>query len=204
MLHWVTATNRNLVCCTESLQQTKKLFVALSHSNKQNLYMLPKSCQKKLKYVLKCMKMSLIMQKKAQKSQKVPKEPKSVKKLSIVDTLGNFLATYTNFVCRSDSVRWTHFLFVAVIQCDKLNLCLSQWLSATNNIEEKNILFICGMWQRNWKKCQKQTSFQIWISPALSNCFGVPCNQLASLCGDFAKGQLACAVPKPGRMVSEV
>ena len=37
---------RNLVCCTESLQQTKKVFVALSHCDKLNLYMLPKSCQK--------------------------------------------------------------------------------------------------------------------------------------------------------------
>ena len=66
----------------------------------------------------------------------------------------NLSVTYTNFVCRSDSVRRTNFLFDAVIQCDKLNFCLLQWLSATNNTE-KNILFLWCMWQRNWKKKPK-------------------------------------------------
>ena len=47
------------------------------------------------------------------------KEVKSAKKLSIVDNFGNYWATYTNFVCCSDSVRQTIFLFVTVTQCDK-------------------------------------------------------------------------------------
>ena len=70
------------------------------------------------------------------------KEVKSAKKLSIVDTFVNFLATYTNFVCRSDSVRQTIFLFVAVIQFTKLNFCLSQWLSVTNNTDKKFYLLV--------------------------------------------------------------
>ena len=76
----------------------------------------------------------------------MPKEVKSAKKLSIVDNFGNFLATNTNFVCRSDSVRQTIFLFVAVIQCNKLNFCLSQWLSATKKIDKKNY----GEWRGSW------------------------------------------------------
>ena len=44
--YWVTVTNRNLVCCTELLQQTKKLFVALRDCDKQNFYMLAKGRQK--------------------------------------------------------------------------------------------------------------------------------------------------------------
>ena len=85
---------------------------------------------------------------------------------------GLLCAIYTNFVCRSDSVRQTKNSFVVVTQGDKQNKSLSQWLSVTNNIE-KNIQLICGTRQRNWKKSPKQTCFQIWISPPLSNYFGV-------------------------------
>ena len=34
------------------------------------------------------------------------------------------------------------FLFVSVIQCNKLHFCLSQWLSATNNIDKKIIYLL--------------------------------------------------------------
>ena len=99
-------------------------------------------------------------------------------------------ATNNFFFCRSDSVWQTKKLFVAVTQCDKQKNCLSQWLSATNkknclsqwlsatnksnhcgsdSVQEtiliKNIQFLCCMLQRHWKKSQKQTAFQIWISP---------------------------------------
>ena len=77
----------------------------------------------------------------------MPNRVKKCQKLSIVDTFGNFLATYTNFVYRSDSVRQIMFLFVAVIHFgqlfgNKLNFCLSEWLSARSNIDKKNALII--------------------------------------------------------------
>ena len=71
---------------------------------------------------------------KVQKSAK-KKEVESAKKLSIVDTFGNFLATYTNFVFAVTQCNKIFFLLVSVIQCNKLNFCLSQGLSATNNID---------------------------------------------------------------------
>ena len=153
--------------------------MALSYCNKQNFCL--------LHWVTTTINISIYYQKDPKRNKKCPKKCKkrhtSLKKCSkevkrapkkerIVDTFGHFLATYTNFVCCSDSVWQTFCLFVAVIRCNKLNFCLSPWLSATNNID-KNFLFISGMWQRNWKKGQNQTSFHIWISPALSNCFGV-------------------------------
>ena len=49
LLHWVTATNKILVCDTEPLQQTEFLLVALSQCNKQNLYRLPKISKKTTK-----------------------------------------------------------------------------------------------------------------------------------------------------------
>ena len=43
--HWVTVTKICFVYRTESLRPTDFLFVALSHCDKQKLYMLPKRCQ---------------------------------------------------------------------------------------------------------------------------------------------------------------
>ena len=159
--HWATATNRIFVCRSESLQQTKSVYV--TKKSKKTTTNVLKKCKIRHKSPKKCQK-----------------EVNSGKKLSIVDTFGKVLATYTNFVCRSDSVRQTICLIFTKIQCNKLNFCLSQWLSATNNIDT-NFLFISGFWQRNWKKSQKQTSFQIWISPALSNCFGVLCGYITGI-----------------------
>ena len=44
----------------------------------------------------------------------------------------------------SDSVQKTNIVFVAVAQCHKPKICLSQWLSATNN-REKIIQLLCCM-----------------------------------------------------------
>ena len=66
------------------------------------------------------------IKKRHKSAKKCQKENKSAIKLSIVDTFGILLATYTNFVCRSDSVRQKMFFFVAVIHCNKLNFSLSQ------------------------------------------------------------------------------
>ena len=84
-----------------------------------------------------------------------------------------FLATYSNFVCRSDSVRQTKNPFVTLPQCNKQNISVSQWLCATNNIE-RNIQFVCGMWQRNWRKKLKtnipsKLSFTTTIKLLLGN-----------------------------------
>ena len=102
-------------CRVELLRQTWVLFVALSHCNKQIQYMLPnyakKNTQKNTHKKLNCPKIH----------KKCQKEPQSAKKkLSIVDTFGNSLATYTNFICCSDSVRQQFFV------------CLLQWFSETN------------------------------------------------------------------------
>ena len=167
---WVDMTKIWFVCRTESLRQTHFLFVALRHCDKQNMYMLGKKCQ----IVPKIWKMN------TKKSQKMPKRHQKCYKLQKVKISAAFLALFSifpamfpNLVCHCDSLQQTKNQFVAVTQCDKQNKSLSQWLSAIKNIE-KNIQFLCGMWQRNWKKSQKQTSFHIWISPPLSNCFGVP------------------------------
>ena len=102
-----TATNRIFIGCSESLRQTKLVyFTKKFQKNQKNIL---KKCKIRHKY-----------------PKKYQKEVQSAKKLGIVDTFGNFLETYTNFVCRSDSVRHTIFLFVAVIQCNKQKFCLSQ------------------------------------------------------------------------------
>ena len=87
----------------------------------------------------------------------------------------HFLALYNNSVYCSDSVRQTKNPCVAGTQCEKQNKSFSQWLSATNNIK-KNIFnfFVACDKEIERKKQQKKTSIQIWISPPLSNCFGVP------------------------------
>ena len=141
LLHWVTVTNRNLVCCqkvapSESMQQTKTLIVPLSHCDKQNLYMLPKSCQKcqqcstfgtfnsfwhfsgLLGLILHLLRTFF---------------------WCFLELFGNIFyfflqwlsATTKNCVCCSGSVPQT-------------KICLLQWIRATNNCE-KNIKFLCCM-----------------------------------------------------------
>ena len=115
------------------------MFVALSHCNKQNLYMLPKNCQK-------CKQCSTFwhwwplfgtffgtfM-------------PYFAFFEDICFVFWNFLVTYTDFVCCSDSLRQTKILFVAVAQCHKPKFGLSQWLSATNNREKlSNFFVVCN------------------------------------------------------------
>ena len=95
------------------------------------------------------------------------------KNVAFLDPVWFFPATYTNFVSHIDSVQQLKNLFVAVAQCKKTK----QFFVAVTHWDKqywKNIKFLCGMWQRKWKKSQKQTSFQIWILTPLSNCFGVP------------------------------
>ena len=167
----------SIVCCTESLRQTEfcdNLNFCLLHwvtaTNKIC------TCYKKIakkKKIIKCLKKSSIMQQKSHKSPKnCQKEPKSDNKWSTVDTFGNFLASYTNFVGCSDSVRLT-FSFCSDSGQQEFFFCLSQWLSATKNTDK----FFTSLWhvtKELAKKPTKKTSFQIWFSPALSNCFGVP------------------------------
>ena len=98
-------------CRTEPLQQTEFLFLAFSNCNKKKLYRLPKkTANKTKKKVIRCLKMSSIMPKRAQK---VPK----------VEHCWHFwhfpLATFTNLVCCSDSVWQTKFPFFAMTQSKK-------------------------------------------------------------------------------------
>ena len=168
---WVTATKNCFVCRTEPLRQTDLLFVALSHCDKQSLFMFRKKTQKGPKMLIFfgtfCHLLALFV------TFWHLVCPFSYFFSQNSTHFGNLCAIDINFVCRSDSVRQTKNPFVAVTQCNKQNKPLSQWLSATNNIENKSILFVAcdkGIGQ----KSQKQTSFQIWISPPLSNYFGVP------------------------------
>ena len=100
MSNCVTATRICFVCCTESQRQTDFLFLALSHSDKQNLYMFQKRCWK------------------GQKNKLV--RPFCIF-LDILFLLG------------------TKQIFVTLTQRNKIEY----W---------KNKQFLCGMWQRNWKK----------------------------------------------------
>ena len=149
------------VCRSESLRQRIVLFVALSHCNKQIfvccteslwqtkfVYVLGKKPKKALKmlhflllfalfatfcYILAfCVPFFVFFSKNS-------------------THFGSLCVINTNFVCCSDSERQTKNPFVAVTQCDKQNKSLSQWLSATNNTQN-NIQFICGMWQKMEKK----------------------------------------------------
>ena len=77
-------------------------------------------------------------------------------------------------------------LFVTLTQCNKQKICFLQWLSATNKtvlcrsdslrqtILKKKSYFFVACDKGIGKKTRKKTSFQIWILPPLSNCFGVP------------------------------
>ena len=99
LLHWVDVTKINFVCYTESLRQMIFLFVALSHCDKQNWYMLqqmPKCVEKEEKNTIKRITS-------AKKVYKVPENGKKVtKKASLLAFFGIFLGTSTNFVCHSD------------------------------------------------------------------------------------------------------
>ena len=107
--------------------------------------------------------------KKCKKGQKYPKKCR---------IFGFFLASFSRTSRTFCLSQWLiapnkKCFFVAVTQCNKQNKSLLQWVSATNNIE-KNSHFIVACDQGIGKKPQKQTSFKIWISPPLSNCFRVP------------------------------
>ena len=108
--HWITAINK------------KKLCVALSHCNKQNLYMLPKSC----KQSQQC---SIILHFLGYSWHFLRTFLGTV--LCVFLVFGNFLVTYTNFVCCSNSVRQIKILFVALTQFNR-----QYW---------KNIKFLCCM-----------------------------------------------------------
>ena len=101
---------------TESLRQTDLLFVALSHCNKQNWYMLPKRCQKgpttlnflllfALFWHLLCLLGTFCAF--------------FLYIFCIFDRFCIFFAINSIFVCRSDSVQQTKNLFVAVTQYNK-------------------------------------------------------------------------------------
>ena len=158
MSHWVTATKICFVYRTESLQQTDLLFIALSHCDKQNLYMFPKRCQKVQKkrrtfcYLLHFTALFVPFRQFCAVF--------FVYFLHFWHVLPFFSATNNNFVWRSDSVWQKKNPFVAVTQCDKQNKSLSQWLSATNNFE-RNIQFCCGMWKGIGKKPKNKHYFKI-------------------------------------------
>ena len=174
----------NIVCCTESLWQRFFLFVALSHcdkwifcsshwvtaSNKTGI-----CCKKKPKCVEK--------EEKYKKGIKVPKRHKEWQKGSRKYQQMMHSWPFLAYL-------WEHLqiLFVTVTKCHKQKICLSQWLSATNKTNlchsdsvQQTILtkisnFFVASDKWIWKKSQKGTSIHIWISPQLSNCFGVPYN----------------------------
>ena len=131
LLHWVTATNVFFVWGTEPLLQTEIVFVALSHCDKQNKYIL-------LKNVLKCLKMSSKMQNKAYKSNKKPKKSLKVPKSWAFLTL---LAIF-----------WQHIqiLLVGLTQCDNFFVCSFQWFSATHTI---SVCHSDSVQQINWQNC---------------------------------------------------
>ena len=92
------------------------MFVALSHWDKHKFLFVAAAnkiiiCyqtvakKQKNKNIIRCLKKSSQNAKKGIKiNKKWQQEPKNAKKFSIVDTFGNFLAKYTNFVYCSDSV----------------------------------------------------------------------------------------------------
>ena len=67
-------------------------------------------------------------------------------------------ATNKKSVCRSDSVQQTKQIFVTVTQCNK-----QYWNK-----------YPISLWHVTKELEKKKTSLHIWISPLLSNCFGVP------------------------------
>ena len=74
-----------------------------------------------------------------------------------------------NSVCCSGSVPQIKIVFVAVTLCDK-----QYWKKYPISL-----FHVRMKWRR--KKKKKKTSIQIWISPALSNCFWISSNQLSRL-----------------------
>ena len=113
---WVTATKNCFVCRTEPLRQTYFLFTALSHYDKQSLYMFRQNLKKGPKmlhfmYFLRVLKLFV--------------------------TFWHFVSPflYSFFLILrflAFCVQNIPILFVAVTQCDKQEIHLSQWLSATN------------------------------------------------------------------------
>ena len=99
LLLWITAT-------------IKKMFVALSHCDKKNLYMLHKICQK-------CQQCSTFWHCWPLFGTFWDFMPYIAFVEDFVVVFWNFLVTYTDFVCRSDSLRQTKILFVAAAQCHK-------------------------------------------------------------------------------------
>ena len=53
------------------------------------------------------------------------------------------------------------------------------------------------------EKNQKQTSFQIWISPALSNCFGVPIIVYCSYVSDKILSQASANISPVNKFISK-
>ena len=71
--------------------------------------------------------------------------------LYVWQILAFFFATYNKFIRCRDSVRQTKNTFVAVTLCDKHN----NNMSVQQTILKKHIQFLCGMWQRNWRRTPK-------------------------------------------------
>ena len=159
-----------IVCCTGSLRQTDFLFVALSHCDKLNFYLFQKKCQN-------IPKMQEKNTKNAQQGHarhiQYKKMPKSFKKFSIFGPFWHFFLLQHILILfvTVTQCNQQQNLFVAVTQCNTQNKSLSQWLIPTNNIGKiSNFFAPCD--KRIGKK--KKKIFHIWISPPLSNCFGVP------------------------------
>ena len=113
--HWATATNRIFVCHTESLRQTKLVYVS------KKIKKTTKKCPKKCKVRHKSPK------KKPKRGQKCQKDKHCWQFLQLFGNKYNFClsqwlrATNNFFVCCSDLVLQTQFLFVTVTQCNKQN-----------------------------------------------------------------------------------
>ena len=110
-----------IVCRTESLRQTEFWFVALSHYNKQNVYLSQRVTATK--------KISICYQKVKQKTKK--KVPKSGKERSKAPKsccyFWHFFWQHMLILFVAVTQCDKHFyLFVAVIQCNKQNVCMSQ------------------------------------------------------------------------------
>ena len=125
------------MCGTEPLWQTDFLFVALSHCDKQSLYMYRKI------------------------------NPKRAQKCYIFGTFFAFFGTFVTFWhfvypfsvfshkilhTLAFFVQYIPILFVAVTQCDKQKIHLSQWLSATN---KTNLFHSDSVRQTTLKKTSK-------------------------------------------------
>ena len=124
LLHWVSATKNCFVCRTEPLQQTDFLFVALSHCEKQSLYMIRK------------------------KTQKWPKN--ATLKKNFFATFGTFcylmafVYPFLYFCLKILNTLAFCVQYIFVCRSDKQKIYLSQWLSATN---KTNLCQSDSVWQ---------------------------------------------------------